>query len=411
MVINFNRFSARKADRPTPSDTDDAVSTATPKAGTTPTDIDEEMKEIMHRFKFQPKNADAAKKVAVVHTHLLSKIKEAFKDDVIIYDNKGKVIKKIDPINWNPVIHQSHFHIHASQGTTTRKSKYIIIHCIRTLQSLATICTYNMIHSLLKQHSCYMKEHHWNESVWDITQASYLIGINPKHYTPDTANQIVLNMMEKKSPGKCPPLCMIYTSLRISLDDCNVSSKVYTIEYERKNAKDIIQKLKDKFAGYTQLLMAKLRFTHPQSFTNALKMQNQIMKDTFILPLVNVTRDEMFYLQPLLEQLPGVTTTFLTRLTPISGRYNILISAGKFKEVKGNIVKNFSDLYNKVPADARQNPDALQYMGPPRIKVAADSNADESSGTISFLTTSAASFASFDMLTTDDAFETFTPVT
>jgi hypothetical protein len=51
-------------------------------------------------------------------------------------------------------MHQSHFHIHAYQGTTTRKSKYIVIHCICTSQSLATIHTYNMINSLLKQHSC-----------------------------------------------------------------------------------------------------------------------------------------------------------------------------------------------------------------------------------------------------------------
>jgi hypothetical protein len=48
------------------------------------------------------------------------------------------------------------------------------------------------------------------------------------------------------------------------------------------------------------------------------------MKDTFILPLVDVTPDEMFYLQPLLEQLPGVTTIVTTRMTPTSGRYNIL---------------------------------------------------------------------------------------
>jgi hypothetical protein len=217
-------------------------------------------------------------------------------------------------------------------------------------------------------------------------------------------------MMEKKSPGKCPPLCMIYTSPRISLDDRHISSKVYAIEYKRKNAKDIIWKLKDTFAGSTQFLMAKLRFTHPQSFANALKMQNQIMKDTFILPLVNITPDEMFYLQPLIEQLPGVTTIVPTCLTPTSGRYNILIPAGKFKEVKSNIVKKISAIYNQVADDARQNRDALRFMGPPGIKVAAD-NTDKSSGAISFLTTSAASFASFDMSTTEDAFETFTPAT
>jgi hypothetical protein len=237
-----------------------------------------------------------------------------------------------------------------------------------------------------------------------------LIGINPKHYTPEAANQIVSNIMEKKSPRKCPPLRMIYTSPRISLDDRHISSKVYAIEYKRKHAKEVIQKLKDTFAGSTQFLMAKLCYTHPQSFANALKMQNQIMKDTFVLPLVNVTSNEMFYLEPLLEQISGVITIMSTQMTPTSGRYNILISAGKFKEVKGNIVTNFSDIYNKVPSDARQNPDALMFMGSPRIRVAAD-NEDESNGAISFLTTSTASFASFDMSTTDDAFETFTPAT
>jgi hypothetical protein len=53
---------------PTLSYTDNAVSTATPKTGTTPANIDEEMKEIMLHFEIQPKIGDAAKKVAVVKT-------------------------------------------------------------------------------------------------------------------------------------------------------------------------------------------------------------------------------------------------------------------------------------------------------------------------------------------------------
>jgi hypothetical protein len=60
-----------------------------------------------------------------------------------------------------------------------------------------------MIHGLLKEHSCFMKDHHWDETVWDITQAGYLIGINPKHNSPEAANQVVSNLMAKKSPAKC----------------------------------------------------------------------------------------------------------------------------------------------------------------------------------------------------------------
>jgi hypothetical protein len=67
-------------------------------------------------------------------------------------------------------------------------------------------------------------------------------------------------------------------------------------------------------------------------------------------------------------------------------------------------------MYETVPVDAKQKPDSLQFLGPPGIKQDTEQD-DESSGAISFLTTSAASFASFDMSTTVDAFETFTPVT
>jgi hypothetical protein len=97
-----------------------------------------------------------------------------------------------------------------------------------------------------------------------------------------------------------------------------------------------------------------------------------------------------------------------TRTTSKLGRYNILIPAGQFKAVKANIIHHFPDYYNKVSADAKQNPNALMFLGPPGIKADID-NEDESSGDMSFLTTSAASFASFDMSTTADAFEIFTP--
>jgi hypothetical protein len=130
--------------------------------------------------------------------------------------------------------------------------------------------------------------------------------------------------------------------------------------------------------------MAKLHYTQPQSFANTMKMQNQIMKDTYVLPLISVSPDELFYLQPVIEHISGVITKIVpTRKTPTSSRYNILIPSGRFKEVKNNIAQKFSDMYNKVPIDARQNPDALMLMGSPRIQVATD-NEDESSGAVSF---------------------------
>jgi hypothetical protein len=203
---------------------------------------------------------------------------------------------------------------------------------------------------------------------------------------------------------------MIHSSPRIQFEDRRISSKVYAIAYKRKNSKEVIRKLKDAFGGTAQFLMAKLRYTHPNSFANALKMQNKIMHDTYVLPLHHITPDKLFYLQPKIEQITGVTAVVPTRTTSQIGRYNILISSGQFKATKAIITQIFPAWYDTVPADAKQNPDSLKFLGSPGIKPETEKD-DESSGAILFLTTSAASFASFDMSTTADAFETFTLVT
>jgi hypothetical protein len=55
MVTDFNRFSARPADRPPSPVAKDNVSSATPKAGTNPVFTDHESTEITIRFKFYQK--------------------------------------------------------------------------------------------------------------------------------------------------------------------------------------------------------------------------------------------------------------------------------------------------------------------------------------------------------------------
>jgi hypothetical protein len=139
-------------------------------------------------------------------------------------------------------------------------------------------------------------------------------------------------------------------------------------------------------------------------------MQNQIMHDMYILPLLHITPAEHFYLQPILEQITGVIAVVPTRTTSQTGRYNILISFGQFKATKAIITKQFPTWYNTVPEDAKQNPDSLKFFGFPGIKPGIEKDG-KSNGAISFLTTSAASFASFNMSTTADTFETFTPAT
>lgn len=58
---------------------------------------------------------------------------------------------------------------------------------------------------------------------------------------------------------------MIYSSPRILIDNCNVSSTAYATEYKQKHAKEVIQKIKDAFAGSISLHPSKVLRKFPQN--------------------------------------------------------------------------------------------------------------------------------------------------
>jgi hypothetical protein len=62
---------------------------STPKAGVEIGMSNHGLKELTICFESQPKNAEAAKKCVIVHTHLLLQLQIAF-EDVTIFNNKNK---------------------------------------------------------------------------------------------------------------------------------------------------------------------------------------------------------------------------------------------------------------------------------------------------------------------------------
>jgi hypothetical protein len=83
-----------------------------------------------------------------------------------------------------------------------------------------------------------MKDHYWDETVWDDTKAGYLIGINPKHYSPEAANNVVSNLMAKKSPGKCLPhafnLMITESVAKFTRSNTNVRTPKKSLQAKRR---------------------------------------------------------------------------------------------------------------------------------------------------------------------------------
>jgi hypothetical protein len=135
-----------------------------------------------------------------------------------------------------------------------------------------------------------------------------------------------------------PPIRLVYASPHTKQGNTEVRSKAYAVEFARKDATVVLRMLKDTFSGSKSFLMAKLRYTHPQSYSNALKLQNQHLAVTYILPLINMGKEALYYIEDRIKAIQGVTDVIPTRRTDTSGRYNILIKKQLFKQVKAQLI-------------------------------------------------------------------------
>ena len=158
---------------------DDKSDSTTP-TGFTATKIEHEMvtKVIKFSFTTPPMNKQTKQAPpAVIHTHWLHAVQAALGDDIIIWNNKGEKVEKVNVIRWtgNPTIHQKHFKIHQkiTGGNGPRRMiRYYIIHRIITSASVASIKQIPEIHHILRDNFCYLNEHPWNEDAQTRSDSS-----------------------------------------------------------------------------------------------------------------------------------------------------------------------------------------------------------------------------------------------
>ena len=282
----------------------DDASISTLVSGQSAFPAEDPMVETTLRFEFKPKDQTAAAKTAFLHTQLLAHLQSNFEDDIKIYDNKGTALPQIDTVEWHSsTVHQRHFKIHVIPGNDRRMTKHFIQHRIRTTQSLSTLRNHHAISNLLKKHNAYVRQHHWDETIYDTIQLGHIIGLNPQHYDNTKAIAIVQQTIQKTTSEQIPPIRMIYSSPSIRHSDKDYRTKAYSIETERKNAPAVLKLLKNAYQITDnttiqdhRFLIAKLRYSHPESYVNAIKMQTQLLTNTYVIPLLYVTPEALFYI-------------------------------------------------------------------------------------------------------------------
>ena len=352
-------------------------------------------KEIVVRFDFNHYH-DSSLRIAKAHSHILHEWQTHF-PTIVIHNTARQKMRTIDLQSWGPEQHAKEFTIQTTSGKHAHQKCYSVLHRVTTQYSLAKLKS--SVESILQKYKCRVTHHFWNEDEYDIMKIGHLIGLNPSHYSPSLAQQIVSDSI-KLNGLEMPPFRLVFsTPSVITSNKENVRTKAYSFEIRKRDQAEAFDVLSKEPLGTLRILPRQIKYTNPSAYTNGLKLQNHTISNNYIIPVTGITREMMFYMRPYFTKIEGVQAVFPTQQTQAIGRWNVIVDKALFISTRAVIRQSLPTILSKV--DTKAMPPAGTFSDLPTIP-------NMPGGTIngSFLTTSTQSFLTIDTasfaLPTDD---------
>lgn len=395
MANPFAKFAAGFKATPTSESIDDDISVATPTMGEKPKPKERETNEIVIAFSYTETHHGAGSaSFSTVHAHILHAIQQGLPADTHIFDNKNAKVPLIDPITWSSSISSlQRFKVHLITANRHRPAKYMIAHRIHTQHSLTTIKQLDSVQKLLKQYKVYMTNHPWPEDEVDTVQLAFLLGYHPTHMTSAQAEQALANKFAQ-AKSKPPPFRCVFTTIRMKHEQTILTTKVYAIQVQRGHTKRALKAIAVAFGDTsTDIMLARMRYHSPNSFLNGIKKQIKYLSQTYVVPLIHLSPTTYFYLEPQIRGITGVLDIVPGRDVKQSGRYQVMVHRHNYKQVRHTLITSLQSVYLSLDSDQQELFQGYQ----PSVANQSSSDDMDSEGGESFMSASAASFATMTM--------------
>jgi hypothetical protein len=404
------------------SDMPDDNSEVTAPTGIEKNKIDNQMVTKVLKFSFvtNPKQQTKPAHPSAIHTHWMHALQTALGEEVTIWNNKGEKVAPLNLIQWtsNPTIHQKQFTVHQkiTGGHSPRRNiRYFIVHRIITSESISTIKNIPAIHQILRDNSCFLHEHSWNEDEWDTTKIGFVTKLDPNFYNPEQAYtkftsylKEQIKQLQGRTKIKIPKFRMVFSSPKIRNDkNQTISTKAYAVEVKHEDAMLMLQTLKSLLRDTPVFVPFSMRNKFPDGFAKAIKYQTQMLTSTMVIVLQYLHPDMMFHIDELIKAINGVIDIMPDKNVLITGKYRVQVSEDKFKTARDLLIRFLPAWCEEhIPVDAYPNPNPF----PETPKVQPIHNDGFSSGENSWMSMSNASFLSMDLtnVADDDYFSSTT---
>ena len=277
-------------------------------------------------------NEDAHQK----HKQLLGTIQKEHKH-FRLYSKKNEIVTTTD-------LTSNHFEYN-EVGKNTKY--YIVVHGIELDNPYYKIKHNENVFQSLKQTNCYIQQHVWPESEWNIASIGFLSGISPKHQSKEMTKRNLHN------PHKNPPRYeLAATTIKTTIDGVAFSTFAYEVKCIEKDKEAVCNYLtKVGKSNNVTLLKHKWKYTNSDVYTNGIRKQNELIQNIRTIPIYGIddaTMESLYDTLVLKEEIINVTAT---NKTGEYGRWNVYTLLKDFGSTTEWLQHNLKQMYNECRKD------------------------------------------------------------
>jgi hypothetical protein len=372
--------------------------------------IEAEMTDLNIRYEIPFRKGQANDDDFKLYVKILHAITTAFdKSTVRIYDNENARIRSFKEPKWQDKDYfDDHFKIHVVPS----QRKSVIVHRIMTKKTISEIKNEPSVIQLLKASSTYLRGHFWKDDEVNLKDIGFLLSYIPtKHSKEFVANDIFerCSAIPDLYWTHAPEFKLIHAQPKIVLPGRKMPLKThaFSVQVLAKDASTMNKFLQRIYEEDHHYMPYNMKKNFPKTVASGILAQNKLIKNTWVIVLVGIPRHAMVELANTILESSGVTGISETNRTDKNGRWNILVKESKFKAVRKLFTKHLQEWIHELPNEIQAIiPDSFP---PPRVYQKnsyddEDDDDDSSSGQVSYMSSCAQSYASFDDNYVDESY-------
>jgi hypothetical protein len=240
--------------------------------------------------------------------------------------------------------------LYAVRNKDQKILKWVVITKFRACRSLQDWRNNEYFYSMVMESKTYMFPHPFQQDEWEVSSIGFLKDIHVAHYTIDYL-QGFLNTHLQKENTTTPVFQLI--PQRITNKDKTATTRAYTIQCLKKDARELIQRLTHGYFRNNPIFIPfKYKTTQPEVFTKCIRRQNEVYYKTWVIKLEGLTKEAITHIQDEIHDIQGVFQIVPTKKFVERGEWKILVEQSKCQYVHRQITSKWDEITQHILPEA-----------------------------------------------------------